>query len=527
MLGGPRGLSFWLTVAAVGLSAILSISVFPPFQSTEAVWCSLAPLLLALRPEFCRHPARVGFIYGLIVWVATLYWLRHVTVVGWWMLAAYCAVYPMLFCWLVNRAWRRIGDRRGLDRLLVMLAMAVIWTGLEWFRSFVGTGFPWNLLGVAAYQRASLMQLATLGGVYLISFVIVFFNGAIAFTVLRYIRFSKTGRRTAHLELMAAFLLVASAVLFGVHQLRTAEPPARSVRVGLVQPNIPQDQKWTREFVSEIYRRLWNWTQAVQATGPLDLVVWPETSVPDDILDSETSMNLVANLTSNGVPLLVGSMDVAWPEEGSPMYFNSAFLFGDSGRLLDRYDKRHLVLMGEYIPFHRYLGFINSLSPIQVSFTAGAEPGVMTLPDPEIPFAALICFEDTLPYLARDAVRAGARLLVNQTNDAWFDPSAGSRQHLMQAVFRAAENRVPLIRSCNTGVTAFIDRFGRIQQKLEREDGVIQFEGFLTGELAVPADEAPMTIYTRYGDVFAGMMGLLTLGFLMFEGRGALKKRFF
>ena len=127
-------------------------------------------------------------------------------------------------------------------------------------------------------------------------------------------------------------------------------------------------------------------------------------------------------------------------------------------------------------------------------------------------FPPLICFEDIVPVLSRRATRAGARMLVNQTNDAWFDPSAGSRQHFLNGLFRAVENRVPLVRCCNTGVTGVIDRFGRIQKTLITPEGDIRFEGFLTTDVPVPGDEFEMSSYTRFGDVFAVSCAVMVFG---------------
>lgn len=507
--------------SAILLSAALWISCFPPFTSTEAAWCSLAGLILILRPQLKQKAFLVAYLTGLIYWVATLYWLRHVTYFGWFLLAAYCAFYTGLFGWLFQKFWKHNGDETLAARLRLMFIAAVLWVGLDWFRSFIGTGFPWNFLAVSQAHRTSLIQVTSIGGVHLLTFLIVFFNAGLAFTILRYIQLAKTGRRVLHVELVIPFLLIAATTFYGLHVVKSTPATSQSIRVGLVQPAIPQYQKWTREFVSEIYRRLWEWTEQVHAVGKIDLIVWPETSVPDDILESEASMHLVTQLTTNGVPLLVGSMDVAWPDEGNAIYYNSTFLFSNAGQLLERYDKQHLVLFGEYIPYHKHLQrffeliskdrgeqFLTTISPIAVSFTPGKKTGLMTLPDSGIVFSPLICFEDTVSRLGRKAVKGGARLLVNQTNDAWFDPSAGSRQHMMQAVFRAVENRVPLIRACNTGVTGIIDRFGRPQQILQDGKGEVQFEGFLIGEVLIPGEEFKPTFYTRYGDWFGSSCGL-------------------
>lgn len=513
-------------VAAVILSAMGSLACFPPFQSSEAAWCCLVPLLLCLRPGASSRPFWIGYSFGFIFWVGTLYWLRHVTWFGWFLLSAYCALYPGIFCAILHRIWNRIGDGRRRDRLLLMFLAATLWGGLEWIRYTFASGFPWNGFGVSQYERISLIQITSIGGVYLLSSLLVLFNMALVFVVLRYVQRGCKGRGILQSELLTAFALVSLVSFYGLQQVTETEASTQSARLALIQPNIPQTEKWTREFEREIYRRLIYWTELVQTSQPeLDLIVWPETALPDNVLHSEASMNLVIHLTSGNIPLLVGSMDMAWPEQGPIEYFNSSFLFGKQGELRSRYDKQHLVLMGEYIPFHRYLGFLDPISPIAVSFTSGKSAGRMDLGGSRIPFSPLICFEDTVPDLSRRAVREGSRLLVNQTNDAWFDPSAGSRQHFINAIFRSVENRVPLVRCCNTGVTAFVDRFGRLQRLLETPEGDLQFEGYLTGNIPVPGDEFTMTPYTRLGDWFGVGGGVLAIGLGLWTWREQKRDR--
>jgi len=162
-----------------------------------------------------------------------------------------------------------------------------------------------------------------------------------------------------------------------------------------------------------------------------------------------------------------------------------------------------LVCFGEYVPLADVLPFLRRLTPIQESFTPGTVQTVFRLDTSPRAFSVLICFEDTVAALARAAVRAGARLLVNQTNDAWFDPSWESRQHMLQCVLRCVENRVPAVRSSNTGITCFIDRTGRVTASLPPTAGPASEPECLAGTVQLPGPEMPLTFYTRYGDLFA------------------------
>jgi len=189
---------------------------------------------------------------------------------------------------------------------------------------------------------------------------------------------------------------------------------------------------------------------------------------------------------------------MAWRPDGTPEYYNAAMLFDLRGDLLGSYYKQHLVLFGEYIPFEGKIPLINALTPIGSSFTPGPSPARMRIPGDPRGFCVLICFEDSLPYLARRAARAGATWLVNQTNDSWFDPDCGSVQHLANAVFRSVETRLPMLRCANTGITCAIDRSGRISQTLAPRT-----EGFHIAEITPSGPEQAETFYVRRGDLFA------------------------
>ena len=211
---------------------------------------------------------------------------------------------------------------------------------------------------------------------------------------------------------------------------------------------------------------------------------------------------MISNLLVYGVPILVGSMDAEEFAYGTN-YYNSSFLFTPDKSALQNYAKQHLVIFGEYIPMERILPFLKSLTPIDGSFTAGLTSTVFNLGRSHGPFSVLICFEDTVPALARKAVWNGARLLINQTNDAWFDPSSASRQLMAHCVFRCVENRVAAVRATNTGVTCFIDRNGLVYGMLKPAKGHFPEPESIVKSVFIPGPDMPLTFYTKYGDLFA------------------------
>jgi len=343
-------------------------------------------------------------------------------------------------------------------------------------------------------------------------------------TLIRYIECRGRWGRRPHPELLIGFALLAGAFALGWQAWGRPAPPGHVLRAAVVQTDIPQDEKWDRAKIELIYGRLRELTSGALLTAP-HLVIWPETALPDDVRFSPASYDLVADLATNGVPLLVGSMDTDdQPGAREPTYYNSTFLFDADGSIIGEYRKRHLVPFGEYVPLRNLLPFLKAMTPIQASFTGGHTSTVLRLPGAPVPFGALICFEDTVAALAREAVHNGARLLINQTNDAWFDPWWAQWQHMTHSILRAVENGVPVIRCANSGVSCFIDARGRVVHRLDRH-GQVRFPGFTTGEVAVPGEAFQPTFYTRHGDVFAGTCLALVaaVGLARLRSRRALR----
>lgn len=505
----------WLRLLGAVASGLLLAAAYPPWEIEALAWIALAPLGAAVRGLDVRAAARLGFISGAIYWMATLHFLTPVTVLGYLLLALYCALFfipPAVFAarWTALHATPDWNAHLGF-----LLGWTAVWTAADWVRGWLFTGFPWNPLGVSLYRNTVLIQSAAWGGVWSVSALVAWVNAAAIATVYRYLaRPRGASWRTAHPEILLAFLAVAGAFLHGYRTISALPPPTDGIRVALIQPAVPQYEKWDDAFVAGIYERLRLLTETAHRAGPPELVVWPETSVPDNLRTSETAAALVRDLTVGGIPLLVGALDGYLDDAGRPHFFNSAFLIRD-GALSESYDKQHLVLFGEYIPFSNTFPFLRRLTPVEFDVEPGRKPVVFRGPRPDAPFAALICFEDVFPYLGRRFARAGARWFVNQTNDAWYEPFAGSRQHLANAVFRCVETRRPLARSANTGVTGWIDAAGRIRAHLPTRtpDGALA-SGFLSERIELPPAATPETFYVRRGDVFAASASVVAIVFL-------------
>ncbi len=505
---GGAVISGWLLACAFPLPPGLE-----GLEGAGAAWMALIPLLVVIRASRPKAAFAWGWASGFLFWLLTLSWLlalRHtwggfaMPVLGWIALSAYCALYTGLFAFVfaaVPDTWR----------LLPVLAAPILWAGTEWLRATLFSGFPWNPLGVSQYANIAAIQIAGLGGVYAVSALIVMLNAALAMTILRVygeIRNRCARRRRVHTELMVGLVAVAICWSWGVRTVRQTPPYAgASLRIAAIQPAIPQLQKWNASHEHDIYKALGTQTELALMSRP-DLIVWPETATPGMLRIDPLSQRLIESIAAQGdVYLLAGSMDYRQLPGQDPEYLNASFLISTNGQVEAVYNKRHLVLFGEYLPFENQLPFMKRWSPLGFSCVGGGpDQPLMELATPEtavrepVRLSILICFEDVFPYLARRDVRRGARLLVNQTNDAWFDGSAASRQHMANAVLRAVENRVPMVRAANTGITCFIDRFGRITKLLPG-----QGHGYFVDTLGTSAADMPLTPYTRNGD---GLFGL-------------------
>ncbi len=504
-----------LRLAAVA-SGLLLAAAFPPLDWSALAFVALVPLLLAVRGEGAGSAFRLGWLAGAAQWLVLVFWLHHVSWPAWPGMAFYCALYTGCFAMIAALLWRTCGTG-PLGRFFLPPLLAVVWGGLEWIRGTFGTGFAWLPLASSQTQNLALLQLAGWGGAYLVSAAIMWLDVAVAVTIREY-RVARAGkRRPANTVLFAALLMLALAWSHGLRVLH-APPDGPLLKVALIQPGIPQMDKWTPEMVDTIYGRLRELTRGALAEGRPDLVVWPETAVPDDIRSSTNSYEVVLGLVTNGAPILLGSTDTEYREPAKPRYFNSTFLFNTNGVIAGSYDKQHLVAFGEYIPLRDVFPPLGWLTPIEDSFTPGTNSYVFKLAYPAVGFSSMICFEDTVPAIARGFVQAGAQLLVNMSNDAWFDPSSASRQHMLHSVLRAVENRVPVLRSCNSGVSCCISRFGRVYPILTDARGGITGPGFQAVWVPVPPPDAPQTYFTRHGDRFgpgaAALAGLLAVGAL-------------
>jgi len=537
--------NLWPWLAAI-CSGLLYAGCFAPFNLTWFCWIALTPLIAAIwfSGRQSRHPwlrnLLLGYVAGLTFFWAVFFWLTTVTILGWFVLEFYMAIYFAiwaLFCGLLRP---RLPNRRSVaaskwdqmlaqartvaapaqspwtkstNNLRLALLLAAAWTTVEWLRGWVFSGFGWNGLGVALHENWPLIQIAELTGVAGLSFTVAFANVIVLTTAYRLVVEARTRMMRPHFDFTLTMAAIVGVLIFGLRATQIS-PAAKTLRVAAVQSNVPQHQKFDPQFTRKIFDQFLRLSEvALRSNPPPDLLVWPESSMPGPVLLDQESHKFVMDLAASAdTDLLLGTID----EEDGDVY-NAALLISDGGERVQVYRKLHLVPFGEYIPGRYTVPLLAQIVGDQVSgdFRAGREHTVFTLTNGEVHLAPLICFEDTIGELTKEFVvptetSPGANLLVDMTNDAWFLSSAGSHQHLANAIFRCVETRRPMVRAANTGVTCFINQFGRVTQELRDERGSTFTEGVLIGEIRVPT-EHDLTFYARNGELFAKACAVVTL----------------
>ena len=426
---------------------------------------ALAPLIVASSIAASTHPTRrfylfrLGFVAGLVGFAGTLYWVvgvmqlygglaTPVAILVALLLWAYLSIYTGVFALLVGAAVRRWGVSG------VWLAPA-FWVATEWLRASVGLHFPWVLIGASQATVVPIAQLASVFGVFGLSALLALAGTAAAAVAL--------SQRPAHRRgAIAVGVLIVIVAVSGVMRV-TYGRLARSgtpVRVGLIQGNVDQNEKYDQAFRDAILGRYIALSRRAIAAGA-EVVIWPEASTPfyfdAEMVLSEPIRRLAVQ---SRVPFIIGTDHFERSRDGAPpRYYNSAVLLGTDGRSLASYRKMQLVPFGEYVPMKNLLFFVGPLIEAVSDFSAGDDPVVFDVEGRRISVA--ICYESVYPWISREFVQRGSQLLATITNDAWFGTSSAARQHFDQGALRAIEEGRFVVRSANTGISGAVDPYGR------------------------------------------------------------------
>jgi len=493
---------FWRSGYLVAIVAGLLLAIaFPKFGLAGFAWICPALMLFAARCKSAADAFRAGYVSGLTFWLASLYWLLLIPaagfpILGWIALSAYVALYFGAWTWFVSKF--NFEGSSWSSRLRWTLTSAAAWVALELLRGWLFSGFPWSLLGVSQYKLVPLIQIASITGVYGISFLVVWFSLAIC-SAAEMIYRNPSKRHVWQAEIVLPMLVIVLLFVGGMFHINRNSPAAEKfLRVLSIQPSVPQTLIWSPTEDEKRFAELLAVSQSAMTNQP-DLLLWPESAVP---MFNGVYTIISQFAASNHVAIIFNGDDAEFRLDATN-YFNSAFHVRPDGLCDGVYHKQKLVIFGEYIPLVRWLPFLKWFTPITDGWTAGDKP-VMFAGD-HYTAAPLVCFEDVFPGTTRSAAATGPDFLVNLTNDGWFGEGAEQWQHLANSVFRAVENGLPLVRCANNGITGWVDEYGRVQQVFRTATGSEYASGMLLMEIPLHptmAKPAP-TFYQRHGDWFA------------------------
>lgn len=489
---------------AIVAGALLALTFHQP-NIAGLAWVAPALILFSTRGG---NVFRLGWLAGFTHYLISLSWLLHIPVkfypiLGWIALAAYLALFPAAWAWLCQKQKSESGKQKWIGRAGHALLCGVAWVAMEMIVSRLFTGFPWNLLGSSQQKLLPLIQIASITGVYGVSFLVIWFAASLL-NALDALVAQPSARHVWLKELALPVFTVAVIYALGLHRITSAPPPERTLRMALVQPSIPQTMIWNDADAGPRLAQLLQLTGAALTNQP-DVLLWPEAATPRMVrLDEPSARGLAELAERSGAWFIIGSDDFERRGTNS-VFFNSSFLINPRGEFVSTYRKRQLVIFGEYVPLVDWLPFIKYLTPIDGGFTAGERPVTFDLGALRAKTSVLICFEDVFPHYAREHVTGEEDFLVNITNDGWFGESAAQWQQAASAAFRAVENGVPLVRCANNGLSCWVDRFGGMHNVFF-EDGArdIYRAGFKIIEVPLPSPEmkARRTFYNRRGDWF-------------------------
>ncbi|UCC12163.1 MAG: apolipoprotein N-acyltransferase [candidate division WOR-3 bacterium] len=467
-----------IRLALATVSAVLCSLSFHPIGCYFLAWIGLVPLLFAIENMKPADGFRTGIVFGFVFSLCSLFWLVFLQID---INIKILMLFGLILMFLYFGVW--YGTAVLFTRMTSVWLLPFAFAGLDFLRSLGELGFPWLCFGYSQARYPAIMQQASIYGVFGVTFWLVLVN------VLVYKTLKAKSLKYAAL-LIVVFGLP---LLYGGLRIRPAT--GTPVLVGVVQPNIDPNLKFTKAMRDETFVRLLNISEQCHNIGvttfgnPPDIVFWPETATPVFLHMPGKHQDQVRQLADR-LHMAVFT--------GTPLYdprtrdiYNGAVLVEPQIGITQHYRKIHLVPFGEHIPFDQHVPLFKKIDVGGGDYAPGSKYTVFQYK--EASFGCLICFESIFTDISRTMVRQGARFLVNITNDGWFGTISGPQQHNDMAIVRAVENGVPLVRSANTGISMIVDRYGRIQH----ERGLFQ-EDHIVDHINITAER---TLYTTFGDI--------------------------
>lgn len=473
-----------LTLLAL-LGGILTGLSFNSEPTSFLIWFSLIPFIQVISKSSLKAGIFRALLFGSVYYLVVIFWVAKVTFLGLIALVVYLSLYYVLFF---------LTSRYFLKKPLKLISLPCLWVLIEFLKENIWTGFSWANLGYSQYNNLHLIQAADIGGVKLISFLVVLVN----VFIWELITTRRSGSTKVIIKkILFVGLVIAACFFYGAYRLKNLTETG-FLEVAVVQPNIPQSLKWDPASAPSIVAKL---GALAKETKEDALVIFPEAAWPHTA-DKEGIKKISEFAQSINREILIGSVT----KEGDRFY-NSALLFGwraSAIRPADSYRKIKLVPFGEYVPFRELFSFIEVLNTI-----GDISPGetLSKFSQSGHPYSVLICFEDVSASYITQLV-SNNDFLVNITNDAWFGGNPQSFQHLGVMTLRAVENRVSIVRSANTGISGWVSFKGEIE-KLTRQGKEVFFPAVETFRISLNRARG---VYTFWGELFPVFCGMFLLG---------------
>jgi len=509
-LGGLGSMSTSRRLALAALCGVFAGGAMAPYHLVFLLVPGFSGLLwLIASVDRKRSAFSTGWAFGVGHFATGFYWVSHAFLVdaaryGWMApvavlgLAAGMALFTgftALISWQISRKLR-------LNLIGQVLILAAVWTAFEWVRSWLFTGFPWNLVGTVWAFSDTMMQFSAFGGLYSLGMVTV------AVAAMPVVLIDNNRWRVGAVALGVSVLGLGVIWAAGAWRLSGAVTEyVPDIKLRLVQPNIAQNLKWKSGYkVGHIKKQAALSLLTPKDGVPPTHIIWAETAVPFNLVHDKRLLSYLGQIAPKNGYLITGAPRSSAPGAANPKYWNSLHAIAPGGSIDAVYDKVHLVPFGEYVPFRNILN-VSKLTAGRVDFSPGDGARVWDLPGlPAV--APLICYEAIFPAEVT-SLDGHPEWLLNVTNDAWFGLSAGPYQHFANVRFRAVEMGLPLIRVANTGISAVVDAYGRVGEHLD-----LGVEGIVDSRLPKRLSDRPP--YGRFGDwiTLVLILGFLALGAL-------------
>ena len=486
------------------LSGVLAAFAFPKFSLSFFIWIALIPLLFVLPGKKPKQSFFLGLAAGFSYYAILLYWIPSVPAhYGNLSLEISILIYVLLIL-LLGLSWASFSyffaKISFVFPRLVFFLVPFLWVVHEYILTYIFSGFPWGLLGTSQFQNTYFIQLASIVGVYGLSFAIVLFQSMFVFSMIY-------RKKNPFFVALGTVLLIH---LGGFINLQLSSPPEKTFTASVIQGNVSSDIYWDEvptEEIKELFNQHLELSRLSYEEGA-ELIIWPEFSVPlcfscPEEPYASLSQKLIEFVKETGSVLLLGTNETG-EENGSTYYYNTALALYPDGTT-SHYYKMHLVPFGEYTPYKKIFFFIEKMTHAIGEVTPGKNISLHHFKD--MKFGSPICYEIIFPNLVRQFTKKGANFMVTITNDGWYGKSSAPYQHFAMAVIRAVENRRFLLRAATTGISGIIDPYGRVLSR-----SVLMTKTYLTGEIY------PLTtksIYTEVGDILPWISLTLILIFFI------------